>query len=91
MYKEGDYLIFMSKQPDVHLNRMFGHNSLTSDEFEKELYIGVVKKDLGGLYVVTTVSPLQGFRCMVREDDILRQADASELALDQRTHEAPEP
>ena len=35
MYKKGDHIAFMSKQPHFHLNEMFGHNHLTVDDFEK--------------------------------------------------------
>ena len=29
MYKRNDYIAFMTKKPEVHLNEMFGHNDLT--------------------------------------------------------------
>ena len=34
MYKRNDYIAFMTKKPEVHLNVMFGHNDLTEDDFE---------------------------------------------------------
>lgn len=42
MYKKGNYIAFMTKQPEVHLNEMFGYNDLTEDDFEKTEYIGFI-------------------------------------------------
>ena len=40
MYKKGNYIAFMTKQPEVHLNVMFGYNDLTEADFEKTEHIG---------------------------------------------------
>ena len=39
MYKKGNYIAFMTKQPEVHLNVMFGYNDLTEADFEKTEYV----------------------------------------------------
>lgn len=83
MYKQGDHIAFMTKQPQVHLNEMFGYNNLTEDDFEKSEYKGIITDvtDTGyfKIYFVKTLSPLAGFFCMTTEDEILRQVDLSEI------------
>ena len=82
MYKKGDHIAFMSKQPHFHLNEMFGHNHLTVDDYEKEEYVGIILSVIGnGIYTAKTISPLKGFFCIVSEDDILRPIGISELSL----------
>lgn len=87
MYKKDDYIAFMSKQPHVHLNEMFGHNNLTEDDFEKSEYKGIIKSVIKtvikgnsiNFYTVITLSPLKGFFCIVFEEDILRLVDVNEI------------
>lgn len=81
MYKVNDFLLFKTKQPHVHLNRMFGHNNLTYDDFDEEEYTGVVEGVLDGFgYTMTTLSPLEGFFCVISEYDIIRQLEPEEVA-----------
>ena len=42
MYMKGNYIAFMTKQPEVHLNVMFGYNDLTEADFEKTEHIGFI-------------------------------------------------
>jgi hypothetical protein len=72
MYKKGNYIAFMTKQPEVHLNVMFGYNDLTEDDFEKTEYVGFILSVIDDkTYLVMTVWPLEGFRCIVNDADIL--------------------
>ena len=86
MYKKDDYIAFMSKQPHVHLNVMFGYNNLTEDDFEKLEYKGIIKSVIDNgyfkMYTVRTVSPLDGFFCIITEEDIIRLVDESEIEKD---------
>ena len=42
MYKKGSYIAFMTKQPEVHLNEMFGYNNLTEKDFKESEHIGFI-------------------------------------------------
>lgn len=92
MYKKDSYIAFMTNEPQVHFNEMFGHNDLTEDDFEKAEHIGFVKTVIDERnYLVVIVRPILGFRCVINEDDIIRSVDASELTDEERSHrEVPE-
>ena len=78
-YRKGDYVAFMAKQPAVHINRMFGYNDLTADDFKKTEHEGLIQAViLDNMYVITTTRPLEGFRCLVNEKDILHIVDRKE-------------
>lgn len=47
IYKKGDYVAFLSNKPIAHVNRMFGYNDLTIDDFEKTEHIGFIKSVIG--------------------------------------------
>ncbi|MBR4392026.1 MAG: hypothetical protein IKT08_07990 [Bacteroidales bacterium] len=83
MYKKDDHIVFKTKQPHVHLNRMFGYNNLTEDDFEACEYKGVILDVIDNGYFkvfsVKTLSPLDGFFCITTEYEILRQIDISEV------------
>lgn len=62
MYKKGNYIAFMTKQPEVHLNVMFGYNDLTEADFEKTEHIGFILSVIDDkTYLVMTVRPWKGF------------------------------
>ena len=85
MYKQGDHIAFMTKQPQVHLNEMFGYNNLTEDDFEESEYKGIILDVFfDKVYLVKTVCPLDGFICIVGEEDILRQVGINELNEDRK-------
>ena len=80
MYKKGNYIAFMTKQPEVHLNVMFGYNNLTDADFEKTEHIGFILSVIDDkTYLVMTVRPLEGFRCIVDNADILHSVNGNEL------------
>ena len=80
MYKKGNYIAFMTKQPEVHLNVMFGYNDLTEADFEKTEHIGFILSVIDDkTYLVMTVRPLEGFRCIVNNADILHSVNENEL------------
>ena len=77
IYKKGDYVAFLSNKPIAHLNEMFGYNDLTEDDFEKTEHIGLIKSVIsnGEAFLLFTVRPIEGFRCTVGKEDILRTVD----------------
>ena len=80
MYMKGNYIAFMTKQPEVHLNVMFGYNNLTDADFEKTEHIGFILSIIDDkTYLVMTVRPLEGFRCIVDNADILHLVNENEL------------
>ena len=42
MYKVGDVIVFVSKEPILHLNRMFGYQDATVDAFSEYELTGVI-------------------------------------------------
>lgn len=91
MYTKGDYVEFLTNQPDIHLNEMFGYNNLGSDDFEKKLYIGLVKSVIDNeTYLATTIRPIEGFNCIVSKVDIIRIVDRDELTAKELSYTIPE-
>ena len=88
MYKKGNYIAFMTKQPEVHLNVMFGYNDLTEADFEKTEYVGFILSVIDDkTYLAMTVRPLEGFRCIVNDADILHLVNEAELTQNELSYE----
>ena len=88
MYKKGSYIAFMTKQPEVHLNVMFGYNDLTEADFEKTEHIGFILSVIDDkTYLVMTVRPMEGFRCIVDNADILHSVNENELTKKELAYE----
>lgn len=88
IYKKGDYVAFLSNKPIAHLNEMFGYNNLTEDDFEKTEHIGFIKSVIsnGEAFLLFTVRPIEGFRCIARKEDILRAVDINELTEQEKNY-----
>ena len=87
MYKKDDYILFMTNEPQVHFNEMFGYNDLTVDDFEKTEHIGFIKTVIDEeTYLVVIVRPILGFRCIVNKGDILRSVCVDELSDEEKNH-----
>lgn len=85
MYKKGSYIAFMTKQPEVHLNEMFGYNNLTEKDFKESEHIGFIMSVLDdNTYLAVTVRPLKCFECIITESDILHSVDESEITEDEK-------
>lgn len=85
MYKKGSYISFMTKQPEVHLNEMFGYNNLTEKDFKESEHIGFIMSVLDdNTYLAVTVRPLGCFECIINESDILHLVDKSELTEEEK-------
>ena len=82
VYKKNDIVRFVSEQPSAHIIRMFGHyQDLRPEDAEAKEYIGRIKSVVGEgrAYVVTTLSPWQGFICILNPDEIIGPVGLSEL------------
>lgn len=87
MYKKDDYILFMTNEPQLHFNEMFGYNDLTVDDFEKTEHIGFIKTVIDEeTYLVVIVRPILGFRCIVNKRDILRSVSVDELSDEEKNH-----
>lgn len=87
-YSAGTYVVFLSVEPQAHLDRMFGHSHLPGGDFCESEHVGLIQSawdvPWGKCYQVLTVRPLAGFTCIVGEDKILREVDFEELNEDGR-------
>lgn len=87
---EKDIILFKTNQPAIHLLEMFGTTPFNPKDIEKEEYIGLIESvmplpmpDLSW-YTTTSISPLDGFFCLVSKEDIIRKMDKSELTEEQQ-------
>ena len=79
-YNKGDYIKIMTNQPAFHLNEMFGYNDLEESDFEKSEHTAFIKSVIDErTYLVMTVHPSKGFRCIVDMADIMGLVLKSEL------------
>lgn len=80
-YKKNGVVRFVSNQPDVHIQEMFGGKRFNPDDIEPREFVGRVKSviDDGSAYVVDTLSPLKGFICIINADEIIGQVAVSDL------------
>ena len=99
-YKKNDIVKFVSKQPSAHVIRMFGqYDGQKPEDAAPEEYLGRVKSVIGdgSAYVVSTISNLRGFICILNADEIIGTVSLSELSKDEKqaylarseSHEAP--
>jgi len=99
-YKKNDIVRFISNQPAAHVIRMFGHyQGLKPEDATPDEYLGRVKSVIGDgrAYVVSTLSPLKGFICIVNADEIHGRVELAGLSESEKqayydrpeSHEAP--
>lgn len=87
IYKQGDYVEFMTRQPAAHVMVMFGGGAVPPEEIEEERYVGRIKSVIGGgeAYLIISLQPLQGFYCVENHDKIIRRLEKYEL-IDELTN-----
>jgi len=84
--KKGQHVAFMTNQPAVHLNEMFGYNDLDPDDFEKTEEIGLIKTVIDdSTYLIST----GGFYCVVDSKDILRFIPIEDVPQEELEVEEP--
>ena len=100
IYKKNDIVRFISNQPAAHVIRMFGHyDGLRPEDATPDEYLGRVKSVIGDgrAYVVTTISKLSDFICILNADEIIGREDLANLNEQEKknyykrheSHEAP--
>lgn len=77
-YRKGDIVTFLSNQPDVHLQEMFGNEKFNPDDMEEARYTGVItdvhETPIGTFHTLTTLKPVDGFLCVaIHETKILER------------------
>lgn len=88
IYKKNDIVRFVSNQPSAHVIEMFGHyQGLKPEDAKAQEYLGRVKSVIGNghAYVVSTISDLRGFICILSPDEITGLVDVSELTSEEKT------
>ena len=86
-YKKNDIVRFVSNQPSAHVIEMFGHyQGLKPEDATAQEYLGRVKSVIGNgrAYVVSTISDLRGFICILNPDEIVGLVDVSELTSEEK-------
>lgn len=80
-YSKGDYVEYMTRQPEVHLQEMFGDGMVSLDEIEETKHLGRIKSVIGNgeAYLIISLQPLCGFYCVEDCDKIIRRMDDDEL------------
>lgn len=80
-YHKGDYVEYMTRQPEVHVEEMFGYGQVPPEEINEERHIGRIKSVIGDgeAYLIISLHPLEGFLCVENSDKILRRLPDSEV------------
>lgn len=80
-YHKGDYVEYMTRQPEVHVEEMFGYGQVPPEEINEERHIGRIKSVIGDgeAYLIISLHPLEGFLCVENSDKILRRLSDSEV------------
>lgn len=65
-YKKGDYVEFLTQQPEAHTQEMVGLGQVPLDEIEEECYVGRIKSVIGNgeSYLIISLKPFMGFYCV---------------------------
>lgn len=80
-YSKGDYVEYMTRQPEVHVEEMFGYGQVPPEDIEEERHIGRIKSVIGDgeAYLIISLQPLEGFYCVENSDKIIRRLPDSEV------------
>lgn len=83
-YRKGDYVEYMTRQPEVHVEEMFGFGQVPPEEINEERHIGRIKSVIGAgeAYLIISLQPIEGFFCVENSDKILRRLSDSEVTED---------
>lgn len=80
-YRKGDYVEYMTLQPEVHVEEMFGYGQVPPEEINEERHIGRIKSVIGDgeAYLIISLQPLEGFYCVENRDKIIRHLPDNEV------------
>ena len=85
-FKKNEVIRFMTNDPQTHLLEMFGHCECNPAEIEREEYVGRIKSVVydGASFVISTLSPMEGFICVADAGDVIAKVDIGDLSEAQR-------
>lgn len=80
--REEAVIRFMTREPQVHMMEIIGVNDFDPEEIELEEYVGRIDSVIGEdeALLVTTLSPVDGFRCIAVAGDVIGKVDLSCLS-----------
>lgn len=80
--REDEVIRFMTRAPQVHMMEIIGVNDFAPEEIELEEYVGRIDSVIGEdeALLVTTLSPVDGFRCIAAAGDVIGKVDLSCLS-----------
>ena len=80
--KKDDIIKFMTRDPQVHVMEILGYGEFDPEKIEKEEYAGRIKAviDDGESFLLTTLSPFEGFICIADAEDVIRKVNPEELS-----------
>ena len=83
--REDEVIRFMTREPQVHMMEIIGVNDFDPEEIELEEYVGRIDSVIGedGALLVTTLSPVDGFRCIAAAGDVIGKVDLSCLSKEE--------
>ena len=84
--REEEVIRFMTRAPQVHMMEIIGVNDFDPEEIELEEYVGRIDSVIGEdeALLVTTLSPVDGFRCIAAADDVIGKVDLSCLSEEEQ-------
>lgn len=84
--REEEVIRFMTREPQVHMMEIIGVNDFVPEEIELEEYVGRIDSVIGEdeALLVTTLSPVDGFRCIAAADDVIGKVDLSCLSEEEQ-------
>lgn len=85
-FREDEVIRFMTREPQVHMMEIIGVNDFDPEEIELEEYVGRIDSVIGEdeALLVTTLSPVDGFRCIAAADDVIGKVDLSCLSEEEQ-------
>lgn len=80
--REDEVIRFMTRAPQVHMMEIIGVNDFDPEKIELEEYVGRIDSVIGEdeALLVTTLSPVDGFRCIAVAGDVIGKVDLSCLS-----------
>lgn len=80
--REDEVIRFMTRAPQVHMMEIIGEYDFDPEEIELEEYVGRIDSAIGEdeALLVTTMSPVDGLRCIAAAGDVIGKVDLSCLS-----------
>lgn len=80
--REEAVIRFMTRAPQVHMMEIIGEYDFDPEKIELEEYVGSIDSVIGEdeALLVTTLFPVDGFRCIAAAGDVIGKVDLSYLS-----------